>query len=164
MEKHFQDLRPRAAARRTIYTCPGARPLAGSFPGRLETRQFMIARIRKLISMAPPDTAKTGEEPSRRPCIWRSPGSGRADGLCARVVAPCRRYGHGGGVRHRRPVLALADLDRRRCSLLQAIAASFNRYGQSGDFQWPRLLSFHILPVRTPSEREDPAKQRKAGA
>jgi hypothetical protein len=48
--------------------------------------------------------------------------------------------------------------------LLQAIAASFNRYGQSGDFQWPRLLSFHILPVRTPSEREDPAKQRKAGA
>jgi hypothetical protein len=48
--------------------------------------------------------------------------------------------------------------------LLQAAAASFNRYGHSGDFELPRLLSFRILPVRVQDEPDDTPRRHKIGA
>jgi hypothetical protein len=48
--------------------------------------------------------------------------------------------------------------------LLQAASAAFNRYGRSGGFQLPRLLSFRILPVKMASDPGNPATQRRAGA
>jgi len=48
--------------------------------------------------------------------------------------------------------------------VLQVVSAAFNRYGQSGDFQLPRLLLFRILPMKMPSEPEDAVKEHKFGA